>query len=562
MKEFILKEIQLLSLKEGKARKIEFHPKRTVIVGMNSTGKSCLLKSIYQTFGAEPHNLHPSWQGANVISHVYFRVNHNHYSILKNGSLFCLFDSKGEKINQFNRISSLGEYLASIFDFKVKLTDRKGEVVTPPPAYLFMPYYADQDKSWTANWASFSKLYLPNARTDIANYHTGIKPNEYYIAKSELGSVNDSIQMIDREMSVVRSLLKNLKEKLSKIDFTLSVDEFQEQVKELLVACEELNKLQNKLKYDLTNLYNHKINLQAQLEITKKALVETKNDYEYAVNTLDEVVPCPSCGAEYENSFAERFGIAQDEQRCLDLIFELQEELNSLNLKIDYANSEFHSNNKVIADIQKSLEHKKEKIKLRDVIESEGKREMRKLFETEIQEYERQLKEKLLIKNQLEKDIKALDDQKRRARIKDEYMTYMSSFLKELNIYSLSETSYKKIDSSIKESGSAMPRALMAYYYSILHVMRKNGSSAYCPILIDSPNQQGQDRENLPILLKFIINNQPKDSQLILAIEETHDINFSAKMIELHNKRSLLLEDEYDSVFQNMQPFLRQIIID
>jgi hypothetical protein len=562
MKEFKLKRMLLLSLKEDKAREVKFNSKRTIILGRNSTGKSCLLKSIYQTFGAEPQNLHPNWRDANVISLIEFSIENETLYILRNGKNYSIFDNKANQLKAFSKVSELSEYFTTLFDFKIQLPNKKGEIVTPPPAYLLLPYYADQDKSWSANWSSFSRLYLPNAKTSIVNYHTGIRPNKYYEAKNELSLVNIGISEIDKDLAIVRSLLKNLKEKLSKIDFNIDIADFQIQITELLVSCEVLNKSQNQLKQDLTHLYNQKINLESQLIITQKALSETNSDYEFAVNNLEEVVSCPSCGADYENNFSERFGIAKDEQRCLDLIIELKEELSIVKAKIEKTNNKFSTNNRTIVDIQKQLESKKEKVKLKDVIESEGKKEIRKLFESEIREYEEELKSKLLLQKQYEADVKSFEDRKRSNRIKSDYRELMSRFLKKLNVHSLSEKSYSRIDASIKESGSAMPRALMAYYYSILHTIRKEGSSAFCPIVIDSPNQQGQDSENLPILIDFILSEQPKDSQLILALEELPD---SAKIeksdiIELTDKRSLLLKDQFEKVFSEMKPYLESII--
>ena len=221
-------------IKRTEGKKVIFDQKRTIILGRNSTGKSCLIKSIYQTFGAEPQNLHPNWNDANAISLVHFTIDGENFSIIRSNKIYCLFDSSSIKIEQFNRVSDLGNFLAKLFDFKIQLIDRDGEIVTPPPAYLFLPYYADQDKSWTSNWTSFSKLYLPNAKLDIINYHTGIRPNQYYEAKNELGIVNDGIQIIEKDIIIVKNLLNNLKEKLSKIDFTISIEDFQEEIKELL----------------------------------------------------------------------------------------------------------------------------------------------------------------------------------------------------------------------------------------------------------------------------------------------------------------------------------------
>jgi len=354
MKGFKLNEILLLSLKELKAKKVIFDPNRTIILGRNSVGKSCLIKSIYQTFGAEPQNLHPNWKEANAISLIHFSIDQENYSIIRSNKVYCLFDSNSQKIGQYNRVSELGNHLAKLLDFKIQLTNKEGEIITPPPAYLFLPYYADQDKSWTANWSSFSKLYLPNAKLDIINYHTGIRPNQYYEAKNELGIVNDGIQIIEKDVNIIRNLLKNLKIKLSQIEFTVTIEDFQEEIKELLISCEELNKIQNKHKQNLTILYNQKINLEAQLEITQRALFETNKDYEFAVNEIDESILCPSCGADYDNNFSERFGIAQDEQRCLDLIIELKEDISNIDQKIGKENNEFSQNNKEIVEIEKN----------------------------------------------------------------------------------------------------------------------------------------------------------------------------------------------------------------
>jgi len=560
MKEFKLNKILLLSLKEKKAKKVIFDPKRTIIYGRNSTGKSCLIKSIYQTFGAEPQNIHPNWKESNAISLVHFSIDGENFSIIRSNKIYCLFNSSSIKLEQFNRVSELGNYLANLFDFKIQLPNKDGEIVTPPPAYLFLPYYADQDKSWTSNWTSFSKLYLPNAKLDIINYHTGIRPNQYYEAKNELGFVNDEIQIVEKEITIVKSLLKNLKDKLSQIDFSISIDDFQEEIKELLVSCEELNKIQNKHKQVLTILYNQKINFEAQLEITQRALFETNKDYSFAINEIDDNVLCPSCGAEYENNFAERFGIAQDEQRCLDLIIELKEDINIIEKKIDHVNFDFNKNNQEITQIEKLLERKKESIKLKDVIESEGRKGMKLIFESEIQVFETELKEKLLLKNNLEKEVKKFEDKKRANDIREKYRELMGANLAQLNVHSLDEKYYKRIDSSIQESGSAMPRALMAYYYSILSVIKKFGSSAFCPIIIDSPNQQGQDKENLPRLINFIIEKQPKDSQLILGLEEIPEGHSNEYIIELKEERSLLQSEEFDEIMNEIKPFLKEII--
>lgn len=556
MKAFYLKEILLLSQKEKSALSLTFDKRRTVIVGMNSTGKSCLMKSIYYTFGAQPHQLHPSWQDAEVVSIVRFTVDRVPYAMMKQGNFFTLFDSEGEVQFQSTKVSELGSVLADLFDFKIKLVNQKAEIVIPPPAYLFLPYYVDQDLGWAKNWSSFDRLYLPNPKGDLVSYHTGLRPNEFFEAKGEIKLIDEKIKVLSTEEKVVKGLLANLREKIAKTEFSVSIEEFQKELSDLLVACEDLNISQNKIKHDLAHHYNARISVDSQLEITRRALEETQEDYTYAVETLNDVVLCPSCGAEYDNSFAERFDMAQDEQKCLDLITELKEELVAIDNNISVVSEQFSNNNYIIHDIEKRLGVKKEEVKLKDLIASEGKREIKNMLEEEVALYTERLKEVLIEKKRYEDVMKDSEDKERKELINGKYLGYMSKFLIGLNVLSLKEKFYKAMTSTIKESGSAKPRALMAYYYSILHLAREYGSSAFCPIVIDAPNQQGQDKENLPLMLQFIVDNQPRESQLVLAIEETHGIDFDAKMINLTHKRRLLDPEQLGVVAERMHPFL------
>lgn len=75
---------------------------------------------------------------------------------------------------------------------------------------------------------------------------------------------------------------------------------------------------------------------------------------------------------------------------------------------------------------------------------------------------------------------------------------------------------------------------------------------------MDSPNQQAQDKANLTKILTFINENQPPDSQLILALEDNHDIDFKCQIIDLTEKENLLDENEYLEVYQTFQPLIDQ----
>jgi len=559
MKEFRLKEMILLSMKERKSRRITFDPMRTVMIGGNETGKSVLLKSIYWTLGAEPHKMHSRWLGAHPLSLVSFSLDSEEFYMIRQQKTFGLFDHNKRLIGAYHRISDLGYKLADLFGFKLELPDREGKAVIPPPAYQFLPFYMDQDNSWQKNWESFTGLYLPSARTDVVHYHTGIRPNQYYTVKNELNVLNDSINDIQKEIRLIRTLLSSLKAKFVEANFSIDLETFQEEITEMLVSCEQLKQQQEKYKTKLSALYNTKISLEAQQTIVRKALTETQKDYHYAVDTLDAVVSCPSCGAEYENSFAERFGIAQDEQRCLELLSELDLELQKVLIDIEKLDIAFLANNAELSRIEFQLEKKRGEIKLKDIIESEGKREVQALFKEEIGKYDLELASKIELRQDLDTQLRELENKHRAGQIRLKFRNLLRAYLDLLNLKGVDTKAFARIDAKGSESGSKTPRELMAYYYAILHLMREYASSTYFPIVIDSPNQQGQDAENLPILLNFILNKQPKDSQLILSIEEEHGIDFNGKLIYLTNKQSVLSEDGYDEDFAAVRPFYNDI---
>ena len=88
--------------------------------------------------------------------------------------------------------------------------------------------------------------------------------------------------------------------------------------------------------------------------------------------------------------------------------------------------------------------------------------------------------------------------------------------------------------------------------------MRNYSSSVFGPIIIDSPNQQAQDDINLPKMLKFIRDQKPANTQLILGTEDLCGIQFDGQVIELQEKQSLLQKTDYDEVYAEVIPLMEK----
>jgi hypothetical protein len=341
---------------------------------------------------------------------------------------------------------------------------------------------------------------------------------------------------------------------LTQTSFNLDVDSFKEEVAELLTESQSLLAKEEKLKNKLHDLYHLQASYLAQINIVKQAILESNKDLKFASQDLPEVVGCPTCGAEYENSFAERFEIARDERRSKDLLLELKKDAQEVETQISKEKESLSTVTAEVLRINEILEEKKGDLKLKDIIDNAGKNQVKSIFSDRHAELKEILISNVREKNNLEKKLKAFENRDRKSEILDFYTSRMTSFLKKLDVHSLTPDDYKAITTKIesKETGSSRPRALIAYYFSFFHLMKKYSSSAYCPLIIDSPNQQDQDVEHIDKILSFINHNQPKDSQMILGLAETYGEDFNCKVIELTEKYSLLQDSEFDDVADEM----------
>ncbi|WP_370409238.1 AAA family ATPase [Tenacibaculum dicentrarchi] len=564
MKKLFILEILLLSQKERKAKKVEFDRHRTLIYGKNHTGKSSLMKSIYWAFGAEPL-FNTKFKNANVSVLVKFELNDEKFQILRDGKRFSIYDTNSNLLGIFNSVTKeLGPFLSNLFNFKPLFQTQKSGFITPPPAYLILPFYVDQDESWSKSWSSFRSLQqVKDYRNQCINYHSGIRPNKYYETKKELDIYLKVIEETDKEQKLTGKILDDVKSKLSQTQFNININDFKEEITQLLTELEKIKKKEEILKSDLLDLYHLKASYDTQINIVKQAILESHKDLQFASDKLPKVIGCPTCGAEYENSFSERFEIAQDEQKSKDLLIELNKEAKEINDKIIFETDRLSTTSTEALRIDKILEEKKGDLKLKDVIESSGKNQIKSIFTERYSKLEKTLVENIIEKEKLEKKLKELDSRKRRKEIVDFYKTTMTSFLKKLDIHSLTEDEYKSITTKIeiKETGSSRPRALIAYYFTFFHLMKKYSSSTYFPLIVDSPNQQDQDVENIDKIMTFIQGNQPKETQLILGLAETYGVDFKCKTITLTEKHSLLQKDEYDNVYEEMIPKISELWI-
>jgi len=561
MKKLILKELTILSLIEKSATKITFDSHINVICGDNDTGKSSLIKSIYYSLGASPNQIHPEWLQIKPITIVSFENDGNDYTMFRYENYIVLFDEKLEIIETFSSVGNeLAPFYEDFFDFKLKMKhSTSGALKTPLPDHYFLPFYIDQDTGWNKNWNSFSRLReFKNWRKDIIEYHTGIKPNEYYILKAEKATLMEEKREAEQELSALEKIyLRALKQKNNSISLNVDINKFETEITMLVNKLNELKEVENKYREKILDLNNEKAIIEKQIKMAEDTRNQLNKDIDFA-EELDEEIECPICGTIHKNTFSERYIIAQDENHCYELLLQLTEERNQIQKKIDKENEQLQEHSTKKKEIEDILSQKKGEIKFNDYIENVGQTKLVGTMQDEIVSSRSDIASKEEDINSKSKAMRKYVDGDLKNEIEGDYLKFMKSFLFNLNVHKLKEVDYASISSQIKENGSDLSRALLAYFYSVLLVMEKHSSTYKCPIIIDSPLQNEQDDTNSVKILEFIKKKTPKSYQLILGCVDLHGVEFEGKKIALTDKFHLLNKSKYEELFNEHRDIIEK----
>lgn len=557
MKKLLLESMLLVSHVEKKALKLKFDPDITLIQGDNDTGKSSVIKTLFSTFGAEPPKIHRNWKAADIASLVHFKLDQESYAIYRYRGAFSLFFADGQLIGSYESVThELAPALAKLFGFNLKITNRQGVQETPPPAYMLLPFYLDQDKGWSGTWCSFNNLgQYARWKQTLTSYFLGLRPDQWYALNAKIKILEQEKQEPLRQLNSIEAIeLKTINE-LSTVDFNINISEFKRDIENLVSHCNNLRKAQAKYKQQIMENRTEEIRLNAQIEIVTHTRDELNADYAFVQSNLENSVDCPTCGAEYENSFAERFSIAQDTETCTDLLASLREDLVRVRKEIALIQTELQEASSKQRKIDQVLAKKRGKLKIKDVVEIEGKKSLLKHLNNEANEIKIRLGEFEQEQNGLRESADKFDDPERRKSIIKDYGDRFERNARKLHVTGLSEHVFKNVNASIDESGSDLPRAVLAYYFAVSSLVVEGDGNLNFPLVIDAPNQQEQDHGNLSNILKFIVENRPNRSQLILGLVDDADVKFPGKRVEFKTKYAVLDASNYPELSKEIRQY-------
>ncbi len=556
MKGLQFQRLVLVSDSKRLANQFDFPKRLNLVTGKdNSIGKSTLVKNILWTFGCEPA-LDDEWKSNDVKALLYFEINGESHYVTRYQNTMVL---DGEKFDSVG--GAYSEAFAQLVGFKLKLHNRNDdtELQVPPPAFYFLPFYIDQLKSWSEPWASFEKLgQYSNWKPTVVKYHSGYIGPEYFEVEESIceqkkigNEANRQIQRIDSAIEVLDEVPSVTSVAVSEEQFDAVQREIQDELGRFVAAQVRLFEAQVETKTDLYEL-------EKQLELAENAINELEEDYAFSVESVPgDVLECPLCGIQHDNSLASRAvlladkAVVQDQARSIrNEISNKKQMLNVINSDLEIVKAEVARINQkyIVSETEEKVEESAFANVLGRIAQSNvtnnvvRAKENQQLIATKAEQNQKELK----------KDQKKLLSSVTRKELGDLFMGNLMENIRVLGAEGLNlsrvkhPTDYNRLMGGGAAEGT---RGLLAYQIAILRQIEFAQNCITAPFVIDTPNQQEQAVHRYEKVVEVIMENVPKTSQIIMCGMENPALDVfasEAHIIELDGHR-LLREEEFEA---------------
>jgi hypothetical protein len=480
---------------------------------------------------------------------------------MKFAGTYTVFDESGQRTFQTTSVThELAPFLADLLDFRLLMTDQREQVLVPPPAYAFAPFYLDQDKSWSSAWEPFRNMYLPRSAATLADYHSGLKPNAYYIAQAEKDRLAVGLRNAEVRLRGLIEAVEHLRAVEPETAIYFNLEDFEAETANLLAESARLFDQQVAHRAKLSELVDTRALWLAQIQVTRAALSEFDEVFKSAAgHPID--VECPTCGEHYTNDIAARFNIAADTEALIGVLRHAQEQQGRLDKQIEAVRRDVGEIEVAVSRVRAVLSTRKNDLTFGEVVAAEGRNAATRVLRERVKEVEGEIGAFGTQMDELAAEMRRSLDRKRSRTIKDFFSARFVSFAQELDVR-VGDDRSASISTTTHARGSEGPRGLAAYDYAFLQTAREFGSSVFCPLVIDAPNQQGQDAQHLPAIISFLVKRRPSGAQLILGVEEAVGIaDNEARIVNVGVRKNQLLSDaQFEAVSEHLRPYLAQLV--
>lgn len=544
MSSMFFKDILIADVQKHTARFVSFERGLNVITSTeNHVGKSSVIKSLYDTLGAEVY-FDPRWDKDTKLTVVTIDVNETEFRVVRYIKKFAILKGSELILLSDSVTRQLAPKLAEIFNFSVYLAEKGGskKVVQAPPAFTFMPYYIDQDKGWNSLYDSFERMdqFAKPERDKSLYFHLGL----YTKARIELQASKDRLKEEVSELQEAEQRLvitiKALTEELNNIIPADNEEELEWHLaipkKEIEELVQKIGRVRNKIQELNTALQQH----EKQLDIIKQfQRIQIPGEAEKKARHV-----CPQCGYEFDDELYDlvRNNYNQSNAEYLRAQIELivsniRSELKTQEDRYVELMAKLKRQEKVYDESQEAYEA---------YLRQRGLKETVRKYSLELAQNRIEQSDREDEINEINKELKKVPDKK---EIEQTYISFVKQNIIALNAWTQEYDGKIKLLKALNAQGSLLPKIILSQYNGLFQTMANMNSQVIrFPFVVDSP----RDKESSVNSSKEILNMIAKISSLPQIILATVDYDTfgvedggQAKKIYFDTQFSVLNEATY-----------------
>ena len=557
MKNIRFKEILFLSYREKKAKRINLDSDVVVIKGGNGAGKSCLLKSLYGVFGAQVNKYPEGWDPHYIIVLLKFQIDEITYRAMRIGKDYYLLNPDNTYFLETNNLEEQARALSVLFELNLYHYSEQSQKKRLPVGCYFMPFYIDQDSGWQQPWSSFIQVGNEQVKRNVMLYFTGVINYDYYLSRSRLLSLQNEYRKWKNERTIQNNFISIIRDKLNSHNMiSLTEEAFKEEIDSFVIKIQDLKEKQNKILKEMEELYFDKLFKESRIASLHANIKAIEEDFNYAIQHEDMLI-CPICGAQTENTTLARYGMNVDKEESRELIVKYKMELDEIKKRIERVNKKSEDLKKQIEEIETLITTKKEEYTLKEYLDNKVIEKLQMLFEEKEQEFEGNLQRVEDDIKEEEDKLKSLKGSNRLKVILDDFNACLGGYSKELGS-AFDKRKPHGLGEKIKGSGSSHPKETLAYFFSYLTIMHKYSTPIMLPIVIDEFKQNGTTDQSIGKMIGFAINHRPNNGQVIYSVSDDYKASGKNVMTVELEGNSLMKEDDYTSVRSEIDDILNK----
>lgn len=548
MKRLMIRKLIVISQSESRSLEVPFEKGLNIILGGNKTGKSSIIKSIFTTLGCECKRVEADWKKLVSTYLLFFKYGERQFCIVRQDKKFQIFENINNDFSCIIETNAFHEYsncLMDILEIKMPCISKDGKQFNITPPLLFRFQYIDQDEGWSKIADSFKNVaYIKDWKANTNKYVCGYLDDSYYALQAQKAEHILERDDKKKELNYNQNFVSRITSTLTRIEDIESVEDVTTDIELLLAKAEELRKLQFSYNAEMTVLENDIYINQHKLHIVEHNLIETKKDIEYAMTQEDELI-CPFCGTIYSNGINEQLNITSDYAHCENLIAELKSSISVATKELEELKNKYNDVSVEIQSIEQKVQNTQELLSYSSFYKSKGQFEIYESCKRQLDVLQGEINscvskiaitdEKINEKKSKERSKDIREDIERYCRTLADAINVLKTFIKLRDFVQV-----------INRTGSETPR-LVYMYQSALYLY--NLERAYSPFnfyVVDTPNQQGQDTENLGSIFKSLELFLSDEGQVIVGTErETGMEEKASNVIKLTGKRRCLNNINY-----------------